>query len=444
MRRVVVPARAVAALFLERQHLTHPRARAFTPARVTRFVEDVGGLQLDSINVLDRAHYLTVWSRFGPYERARLDRLAYRQRLLFEYWAHAACLVPTSLLPWWRRAMVDYRVRHTGWSNWLRRNARVLKRVRDAIQVNGPMSGGDFTTRRPAGGGGWWDWKPAQHALHYLWMSGVLTVHSRQHFQKRFDLLERAFPDAAALAPIPTEAFNRWHVERSLHAMGAATDTDLSRYLTYPRFAPGVRRRAVASMRERGELCEVEVEGLSGRWLVLPRDVAALERAARRRAPARGTTLLSPFDSFLWHRERVARLFGFEYRIEVYTPGPKRVHGYYTLPILHHGHLLGRVDAKTNRAERRLEVRGVHFERWFASGAPPPLGGAGVDPDEAVAGLADALHSLAAFAGATEITLGRVTPAALQSPLARALRECGAVAGADPRSSGARAERDGR
>ena len=116
-------------LFLERQHLARPRSRPLTAARLVRFVEDVGGLQMDSINVLERAHYLTVWSRFGPYDRARLDDLVYRRRLLFEYWAHAACLVPTSMLPWWRRAMLDYRSRHTGWSGWLRRNPKLLAQV---------------------------------------------------------------------------------------------------------------------------------------------------------------------------------------------------------------------------------------------------------------------------------------------------------------------------
>src|SRR5437762_13291945 len=159
MPRRAVPLRAVRALFLERQHLARPRAAALTARRLGRFVEDVGGLQLDSINVLDRAHYLTVWSRFGPYDRARLDRLVYRRRPLVGYWAHAACLVPTSMLPWWRRAMLDYRIRHTGWSDWLRRNARVLSRVKAAVQANGPMGNADFGGRRPAGGRrGRWAW----------------------------------------------------------------------------------------------------------------------------------------------------------------------------------------------------------------------------------------------------------------------------------------------
>ena len=419
MPRRPLPLRAVTALFLERQHLARPRALALTPRRLTRFVEDVGGLQLDSINVLERAHYLTVWSRFGPYDRAWLDRVVCRRRLLFEDWAHAACLVPTTALPWWRRAMLDYRGRHTGWSDWLRRNTKVLVRVKEAIAANGPMGNADFEGRRPAGG--WWSWRPSQHALHHLWMTGALTIHSRQHFHKRYDLMERAMPAAAAGEAVTAEEFWRWHVERSLRAMGAATEQDLAGYLTFPRSGSGHRRQALRAMLERGEVSEIEVEGRPGRWLTLTRDLPALARAGRVPA-ARGTTLLAPFDSLLWFRGRVSRLFGFDYRIEVYTPGDQRVHGYYTLPILHDGHLIGRVDAKTHRAEGRLEVRHVHFEPWFAAAAAPPAGGERLDREAGLAGVADALRSLGTFVGAGATVLRRVTPTRLRVPLARALR----------------------
>ena len=201
--------------------------------------------------------------------------------------------------------------------------------------------------------------------------------------------------------------------------MGAATELDLARYLTFPRFAPGTRRRALRAMLERGEVTEIEVEGSAARWLALTRDVPALARAGRATSPSQGTTFLSPFDSLLWHRDRASRLFGFDYRIEVYTPGPKRVHGYYTLPILHQGHLIGRVDAKTHRDERRLEVRHVHFEPWFAAGAPAPTGVAALDRDAALAGVAEALASLSTFVGADGLTLSRVTPRRLRAPLAR-------------------------
>jgi uncharacterized protein YcaQ len=421
MSRRAVPLRAVTTLFLERQHLARPHAAGLTTRRLGRFVEDVGGLQMDSINVLDRAHYLTVWSRFGPYDRAWLDRLVYRRRILFEYWAHAACLVPTAMLPWWRRAMLDYRVRHTGWSAWLRRNPSVLSRVKAAVSANGPMGGGDFDGRRPRGGGGWWSWRPVQHALHYLWMTGALTIHSRRHFHKQYDLLERAIPAALGHPPVSAEEFARWHLERSLHAMGAATERDLTGYLTFPRFRPGARRAALRAMIERGEVTEIDVEGRPGRWLVLARDLPALARAGRARSASRGTTLLSPFDSLLWSRERLTRLFDFDYRIEVYTPGDRRVHGYYTLPILYHRRLIGRVDAKAHRPERRLEVRHVHVEPWFAEATRSPAGDERVDQDEALDGLAAALRSLATFVNGDEVVLRRVTPHRLRAPLARAL-----------------------
>ena len=426
MTRPVLPLRAVRGLFLERQHLASPRAQALTPRRLGRFVEDTGGLQMDSINVLERAHYLTVWSRFGPYDRARFDRLVYRRRLLFEYWAHAACLVPVSSLPWWRRAMLDYEVRHTGWSG-LQRNAGVLREVRAAIREGGPMVAAELE-RRPRRGarGGWWAWRPVHHALHHLWMTGDLAIHSRRHFQKRFDLAERVLDAALAARPVTAEEFRRWHLERSLHAMGAVTEKDLGGYLTFPRAAAMGRRAVFTAMRERGEAVPVEVEGSRAAWWALARDLPALRRAGGPRPLSAGTTLLSPFDSLLWHRDRVVRLFGFEYRIEVYTPGPKRVHGYYTLPILHDGHLIGRLDAKTHRGEKRLEVLHAHFEPWLAKEAASPLAGEVLDPDAALDGVAQALVSLGTFVGAERITLGRVTPGRLRASLARRLRAAAA------------------
>jgi hypothetical protein len=255
-------------------------------------------------------------------------------------------------------------------------------------------------------------------------MTGALTIHSRRHFNKRFELFERAIPAVLECPTVSPEEFQRWHVERSLHAMGAATETDLTGYLTFPRFRPGARRNALRTMIELGAVAEVEVEGSRHRWFALTRDLPMLARQ-RSRGPSasRGTTLLSPFDSLLWYRDRAARLFGFDYRIEVYTPGHKRVHGYYTLPILHHGHLIGRVDAKAHRLERRLEVRHAHFEPWFAAAGAPPGGQDRVDQDEAIAGVAEALASLGAFVGGAEIVLRRVTPHRLRAPLARVLRE---------------------
>jgi uncharacterized protein len=415
--------RAVAALFLERQHLARPGARRLTASSLVALVEDVGGLQIDSINVVERGHHLTLWSRFGPYDRGLVERIVYRRRLLFEYWAHAACLVPASHYPAWRRAMLDYSLRSRAWGRWLRKNRRVLRAVEDAIAARGSLGSGDFEQPRASGAaGGWWNWKPAAHALDYLWMSGRILVHSRTHFRKRFDLAERVMPEALAREPLTREGFRRWHRQRSLHALGAASEADLRMYLTFPRTAAADQRRALRAALEAGEVVEVEVEGERDRWLALAEDLPALAAAGRKRRPASGTTLLSPFDSFLWHRDRVRRLFGYDYKLEVYTPGHARSHGYYSLPILHDGQLVGRLDPKVHREEGRLEVKAVHFEPWFARGEAPPAASWGaVDRDAAFAGVGEALRSLAAFVGAGDVTVGHVTPKALSPPLRRAL-----------------------
>ncbi len=240
----------------------------------------------------------------------------------------------------------------------------------------------------------------------------------------------------------PTTAeFRRWHTRQSLHAMGAATEKDLRLYLTFPNIGMAARRIALRDMLADGEAVEVAVEGSPARWFALAEDLPALAAAARRRHVARGTALLAPFDSFLWHRERTRRLFGFDYRIEVYTPGHKRTYGYYTLPILHDGQIIGRLDAKTHRATKRLEVRSVHFERWFADGKAPPATAwhrVGAEVEPALAGIAGAVRSLAAFVGADRVTLGRVAPARFKAPLGRALRTLNAT-----RASPSRGDRRG-
>lgn len=417
--------RAVAALFLERQHLTRPRARRLTAKSALAFVEDAGGLQIDSINVIERGHYLTLWSRFGPFDRRKFDAIAYKKRMLFEYWAHAACLVSAAHFPAWRRVQLEYSLRSRAWGKWLRKNRTVLEAVEAAITAGGPMGSSDFEHRRKDGiRGGWWNWKPTSHALDYLWMSGRTIVHSRTNFQKRFDLAERLMPSLVVDEPMDLGAFRRWHLRQSLRGMGAATETDLRMYLTYPRTEAGVRRKVLAEAVALGEVVEVAVEGERGRWWALSADLPALAAAGRKRSGATGTTLLSPFDSFLWHRERTRRLFGFDYTLEVYTPGHKRVHGYYLLPIFHDGHLIGRLDPKVHRAEKRLEVKSVHFEEWFAKGKAPPAASWGVvDRDRALAGVAEGLRSLATFVGADDITVGRVVPGPLASPLHHQIKQ---------------------
>ncbi len=414
--------RAVAALFLERQWLDRPRARRFGPAALQGFVEATGGLQIDSVNVVDRAHHLTLWSRFGPYDRATLERLTYRKRLLFEYLTHVACFVSTRDLRWYRRYMLDTpgRWKARGWMT--REFVATVKHVQQAFVERGVLGNADF--ERPDGekGGGWWSWKPATHALDYLWKAGIIAVHSRTHFHKRYALMQRVIPGVDALESPSRDELERWRLSRSLAAMGAASDADLGMYLTWPKLPVGERRKHLHALLDSGHATRVAVEGERAPWYVRTGDLPALAAAGRRRVASSGTTLLCPFDSFLWHRERIQKLFGFEYTIEIYVPGHKRTHGYYSLPVLHDGHLVGRVDPKTHREQGVLEVKHAHFEPWFAAGDPPPAARWGtLDREAALAGVAEALHSLATHVGCTRVELGRVTPPSLKRGLAGAL-----------------------
>jgi len=422
----LVSRRAAAALFLERQRLDRPRARRLTSASLQSFVEDTCGLQIDSVNVIDRAHHLTLWSRFGEYDRPALDRLVYRRRVLFEYLSHVACFVATSDLPMWRGWMAETPER------WRRRygsalDAKLVGAVEEAIGERGPLGNADF--ERPSGNAaaGWWNWKPAMHALDYLWKCGRIAIHSREHFHKRFALMERVLPKAALIEPLTGPELRRQRLLRSLRAMGAAAADDLRSYWTWPGLPMAEQRATLAALVREGLVTELRLEGQRAPWFARTEDLPALERAARARRPSRGTTLLCPFDSFLWHRERTLRLFGFHYRIEIYVPGHKRTHGYYTLPVLHEGHFIGRVDPKVHRERRELEVRHLQLEPWFAAGEPPPGAAWGtLDRDEALHGVATSLHSLKRFVGADRVTLRRVTPARLKAAMASALRKADA------------------
>jgi uncharacterized protein YcaQ len=286
------------------------------------------------------------------------------------------------------------------------------------------MANADF--ERPAGTAkhaGWWDWKPAQHALDFLQKAGRIGVHSRVHFHKRYMAMDAMLPTLATVQPLTLEQMWRERMLRSLAAMGAASRTDLARYWTWPGWAAPAQRATLAALVAEGRVSEVAVEGEKAHWFARTEDLPALERAHRKRAPSTGTTLLCPFDSFLWHRERVLGLWGYHYRIEIYVPAAQRKHGYYTLPLLHDGQLIGRVDLKTHREDNVLEARHVHFEPWFAKGEPAPgVTWGKLDRDAALTGLSDSLRSLATHVGVEHVTVTKCTPPKLLAPLRKLLR----------------------
>ena len=397
-----------------------PAARATLGAAAwTRFAEDVGGIQLDSIKRGDAPTILTVWSRFGPYDRKAFERLAYRRRLMFEYWAHAACLVPIAHFPAWRRAMHDYSTRSRGWSAWLKKNRSVLRTVEQAIQERGALGNADFA-RPPLPPGkqaGWWNWKPAQHALDYCgeWST---TVHSRVHFTKRFDLAERVLPQVLATEPLARLDFLQWHVRRSLHAMGAATWADLRGYLSFPahdhRRAPAGPGSTLEDRRRRRST----VAGAAGKGYALATDLDALAKqvgSARRRAAAPCWRPSIPFSGTAPARPPV----GFDYRMR--STRPVQAHARSTRCRLHNGQIIGRVDPRptARRGGSRRATFTLSAGSWPAARRPLRAGGASTA--RPAPGNRGALRSLAAFVGADRITLGRVNPGSHDGAVRRAL-----------------------
>lgn len=345
--------------------------------------------------------------------------------MLFEYLSHVACFVVTRDMPLWRGCMAEIPNRRRIESSWIDDERELIDSVESAIAERGPLGNADFERPESMGkGGGWWTWKPAMHALDYLWKSGRIAVHSREHFQKRYAVMERVLPQAAVVAPLSYSDVIRQRLLRSLEAMGAAALDDLRMYWTWPQLKSVDLRAALSELVREGLVHEVQVDGQGGAWFARTEDLPALKRAARVRRPSQGTTFLCPFDSFLWHRERALRLWDYFYRIEIYVPGHQRTHGYYSLPVLHDGQLIGRVDPKTHRERGELELRHVHLEPWFGKGDTPPHAHWGpIDRDAALAGIAESARSLARHVGCSRVTLTRVTPASLKVPLRRHLRD---------------------
>jgi uncharacterized protein YcaQ len=324
-------------------------------AAVLSTVRGLGLVQIDSVNVLVRSHYLPAFSRLGQYDRSLLDTLAYRRpRGLFEYWGHEASLLPVETYPLLRWRMARAREGRGVWSSLAafgREQPDAVRRLRDTIAANGPMSASAFESSK--GSGGWWGWSDVKRGLEYLFWSGVITTSSRRSsFERVYDLAERVLPANIYNAPEMTEAEAQRQLFRiALRAFGVATEADLRDYF---RLSPADSKARVDELLEAGDALPVSVES----W----KQPAYLDPARSIPRRIEASALLSPFDALVWHRPRTARLFNFDYRLEIYTPAHKRIHGYYVLPYLLNEELVARVDLKADRAASTLLVNAVHFE----------------------------------------------------------------------------------
>jgi uncharacterized protein len=353
-----------------------------TMRHLRRVLSRTALLQIDSVNVLQRAHYLPIYSRLGPYPTALLDRAAYgRPPELFEYWGHEASLIPVALHPAFRWRMA----RAHAWGE-VRRIAeeepKLVDWVRDEVRVNGPLTAAEIEHDSPRETGNWgWNWTKVKRALEFLfWAGEVVAARRNGSFARVYDLAERVLPAEvlAAPTPAPADAY-RELVAVAARALGVAAEFELRDYFRLP--VAGTRA-AIPELVDAGVLIPVEVRG----W----RQQAYLHADAKLPRWVRGNRLISPFDPLVWKRARTERLFDFTYRIEIYTPAHKRVYGYYVLPFLQDDRFTARVDLKADRKAGVLRVPAA----WLEPGA---------DPATTAEALAVELRRLASWLGLSDV-----------------------------------------
>ena len=365
-------------------------AAASSTSDVVALIKQLGVVQIDSVNVLVRSQELPLFARLGNHDRAALTN-ATEQGKIFEYWGHEAAHLPVEIQPlfrWKMNAARTGKVKHWGLTSFYRENKSYVHRVLKHIETNGAVTARVLSTRSTKKGT-WWDWDEAKTALEYLFLTGQVMASGRgSDFARIYDLPERVLPARIVKRATPTEHEARSELlARAAIAQGIATADDLADYY---RQRLSAAKPHIAELVEDGVLREVSVEG----W----RDKAYVHRATNMTAlvakPVRATALLSPFDSLVWHRPRNERLFGFHYRIEIYTPKPKRRFGYYVLPVLCGEALVGRLDMKADRATSTLRVEGAYLEH-------------GVSASKVVAPVAREVRSMAKWLALERVVVGR-------------------------------------
>ncbi|MEI7600344.1 MAG: crosslink repair DNA glycosylase YcaQ family protein [Aestuariivirga sp.] len=363
------------------------RTKKVTWAHMASMVRRLNLLQIDSVNVVARSHYLPLYSRLGAYSQQTLDERAFGQkkRTMFECWAHEASLLPMELHPLMRWRMARARAgngTYKSMDQFGKDERSYVKQVLDFVTRNGPTVAGEV----PGGGkaeGGWWGWSKGKLALETLFDQGLVTTASRNGFERLYDIPERVIPADVLALPAPSEKDAiRQLLDLSARAHGVGTEIDLRDYFRLP---IQETRAALAELVADGVLIPVTIEG----W----KQQAYLHHDAKIPRKAGGTALLSPFDPMVWARSRAERLFAFHYRIEIYTPAPKRQFGYYVLPLLHHDRIVGRVCLKADRQSGVLRANASHHE-------------AHADPAETAAALAGELQLMAGWLGLGDVAAG--------------------------------------
>lgn len=318
-------------------------------------LQRLGILQLDSVNVFERSHYLPLFARLGAYDKALLDRITHGKRSVYtEYWAHEAAVIPMETRPLWHWKMQHRREAGKNISQWGRDNPAMLEELRAQLRARGALTAGQIEHEANKRKGTWWAWSDVKAGLEVLFLWGEVVTADRKNFERSYVLAEQRIPADILGREVAKPDGIRELVRRAARSHGVGTQRDIADYFRLPQ---DVTKTAILELVEAGDLQPVTVRG----W----NKPAWLHRDARIPRRIETTALLSPFDPVVWERERALRMFGFHYRIEIYTPAAKRVYGYYTLPLLIDDQIVGRIDLKNDRHEKVLRVQSA----WREDGA---------------------------------------------------------------------------
>ena len=316
---------------------------------VMAVVDRLGLLQVDSVNVFERAHYMPLFSRLGKFDKGELESAmgGFHPKLI-EYWAHEASIVRIENWPLYRWRMNAYRDKYSTKWGMEAGNKKLVEQIISQLRANGPMTTGQFETEANVRKGSWWGWSDLKEALEYMFLVGDLVSGGRDSFKRLYALPEQVLPQHILdHTPSDADAKKKLFLQAAT-ATGVGTYTDIA---DWHRMSPTTNKKIFAELVEAGEVFEVQVDGWAQPGYV---NASTSLEGLDAKAPGARTTILSPFDPVCWKRDRIERMFGFEYRIEIYTPEPKRQFGYYTLPILHNRDLVGRIDLKSDRHGRQL------------------------------------------------------------------------------------------
>lgn len=384
-------------LALAAQGFARPHPAAVGSRQLNDLLDRLKVLQLDSVSVFARSHYLPVFARLGAYDPAALDALLFARRGRYtEYWAHEAAIIRRDDWPLWHWKREALRARYTERSAWVRENTAMLDWLLGELDEKGPLTVGEVEHDANERRGPWWGWSDVKEGLEYLFAFGDVVSGGRRGFSRVYALPHQVGLAALHGVAVPRVDAQRELVRRSVQALGVGTVADIA---DYHRLKITPTRDALRSLLEAGEVERVEVEG----WGREGRDGEAFVVpgvSIPRRIEA--TALLSPFDPVVWSRDRALRMFDFPYRIEIYTPAPKRQYGYYTLPVLVDDALAGRVDLKSDRAAGVLRVQSA----WVEPGWRPAAAGSGTTAPEAFAErLVPLLRRAAAWQGLGEVAV---------------------------------------